>query len=207
MFQKKINTPPGINYKDKKAERIVGIDVGLTGAITIGSRNGKIVHTKKLPLITWDNDKEMLDVFAFCRFFWSSKRYTKVLVERCFSFPGRSATGSFQFGGMYYVVLSCLRLMKIPYKVVEAKEWQNYYFSHLSTEERNLDTKKKAELVIQQKFPEHYEAVCKKQKSGKLKYEDGMGDSYLIYRYAQMLRNHEIAQSIMARNSIRKKIL
>ncbi len=108
---------------------ICGIDPGLQGAIAVLDESGKCIHLSDMPTRPEEKkghkEVDTLELYNLLCSFAEEKFDTKVFVEKVGPIKGAASQKTFNFGRNYEAILSCLKILLIPYFRVLPQEWKN----------------------------------------------------------------------------------
>lgn len=105
---------------------IIGIDPGLSGAITALSRaDWSVIEAMRMPVVP-DLGKNIVDAHALCAFIKKHQAMgpVHVNIERVHSMPTDGAAGAFSFGMAYGAALTVLAVLGVPITKVTPQAWK-----------------------------------------------------------------------------------
>lgn len=107
---------------------VIGIDPGLSGAISILDPAGDMVSVTDLPIIrdlklAWVDGGALQSIILDAL----GGRTARAIVERVSSMPGQGIASSFQFGVGFGSILSVLQTLHISIEFVTAAVWKRSY--------------------------------------------------------------------------------
>ena len=154
---------------------IIGIDPGLTGAVSFIGNGGVVVATYDTPIIEIVKGKNKKHDFLPLEMANLIRRLTKdpchVFIEQVNAMPGQGVTSMFNFGKGYGMWVGILAYSGAPYSFVTPQAWKKELMQGM----RDKDC---ARLRAQQLFPRLYEEL-------KLKKHIGRADALLIGEYGR----------------------
>jgi len=123
----------------------IGIDVGISGAITILDENKTILEIIKTPNTIKD----------FSDYIDKYKENSIAMIEAIHSFPGNYHAAAFSFGEINGITKTIIQLKEIPSYFVSPQKWMNWY--QMRKDKMETDTQWKDRLLIksQQLFPKY----------------------------------------------------
>ena len=123
----------------------IGIDIGLSGAITILDKEKKIIEIIKTPTSIKD----------FADWIDNYKENSICMIEQVHSWPGNYHMASFSFGEINGITKTIIQLKNIPHYFVSPQKWMGWY--NMKKEKDESENKWKDRLLIksQQLFPEN----------------------------------------------------
>ncbi len=149
--------------------RVIGIDIGLKGALVIRDKSG-IVKCFKMPVK--DNT---LDLKVLMSFIDKVKPLSPVAyIEKQHPYPKQGVSSVFKLGWQEGVIEAMLYSQGIKYELVPPKRWQKYF--GLRGKKQDID---KAYKIVKKKF----KYLNFKTKRGRL--IDGFVDACLIMLYGE----------------------
>lgn len=129
-----------------KTGTVVGIDVGLKGAIAAISDFNQDVHLYKMPII----GKTIITSVVIDILKQHQPRH--VFVEHSQAIPHTgSTTSAFNFGAGFGKLIGIIETLKIPLTLVKPRSWQS---EMLRSTSKNINTKKRALIVATRLFPQ-----------------------------------------------------
>ncbi len=149
--------------------RVLGIDVGLNGAIAL-IEAGKLLEVHDMPTVTLERNnktKRMVNAQALCAVIRGAKADAAYL-ERLNAMPGQGVTSMFSMGQSLGVVLGILAACEVPTTTIPPRTWQ-----------KALDVpqgKDGSRYRAAQLFPEHADMFSRVK-------DDGRSDAVLIAAY------------------------
>ena len=183
----------------------IGIDVGLTGSISIISQNFLDVNILKMPTIEINDSayKNWYDISKLKEIF-SKYENSSVVLEYQRPMPGQDVASIFRLGRGFGVLESLINVYYTKISIVDPKKWQNYLTKkYLTNSEQiilnNKDPLTYLELANNINSPERFIKLCnaKNPKISKIK-------SYYIYKklnYGQLtipeLTDHNLVDSLL----------
>ena len=155
--------------------KIIGIDCGLSGAITVIEKS-KIIEKIVMPVIKITKTKHDYDIPAIITFL-NNYPEANIIIEKTQALPGKGVVQMFKLGRGYGIIIGIVAALKYPYFLVHPKTWQTKMFRDV-----NKDNTKLASIYVAKRlFPnENFKATsrCKKD-------HDGLTDSALIAYYGE----------------------
>jgi hypothetical protein len=149
----------------------IGIDNGISGAITVLDADGKMLHCNVLP--TYSNGKtQELDVVTLANMIEdddfvcveSAQKFSAGVLALCSTW--------FTFGQ----IIAILKLRKIRHRIVQPREWQRKFWA-VNAKDKN--SKESSLRVASQLWP--HAAWKRTERCSKL--HDGMSDSALMAEF------------------------
>jgi crossover junction endodeoxyribonuclease RuvC len=150
-------------------KKVLGIDVGLNGAIAIVA-DGQLIDLHDMPTVTLERNnknKRMVNAAELARLIRQSAPGCAYL-ERLNAMPGQGVTSMFSMGQSLGVVLGILAALDIPTTTIPPRTWQ-----------RALDVpqgKDGSRYRAAQLFPAHADKFARVK-------DDGRSDATLIAAY------------------------
>lgn len=167
----------------------MGIDLGISGGITIVDENGKIHLCIPMPvteIIVNKKKKNQYDIKALNYLFKGKIAEVPVveaIMERLRPIPMQSSQTGFSLGMAVGIFRSLFTIHGIPYREVEPREWQSEMFKGTPYDR---DTTKEVSIMVANRlapgFP--FKATERSKKDS-----DGMTDSYNMAVYLK--RNYK----------------
>jgi len=154
--------------------RVLGIDVGLNGAIAI-VEGDRLIEVRDMPTFTVERggkNKRMVNAAELARLIRQSAPASAYL-ERLSAMPGQGVTSMFSMGQSLGVVLGILAALDIPTTTIPPRTWQ-----------RALDVpqgKDGSRYRAAQLFPSHAAQFARVK-------DDGRSDAVLIAAYGARQR-------------------
>ncbi len=149
--------------------RVLGIDVGLNGAIALIA-DGQLLEVHDMPTVTLERNnktKRMVNAQALSLIIRGAKADAAYL-ERLNAMPGQGVTSMFSMGQSLGVVLGILAACEVPTTTIPPRTWQ-----------KALDVpqgKDGSRYRAAQLFPEHADMFSRVK-------DDGRSDAVLIAAY------------------------
>jgi crossover junction endodeoxyribonuclease RuvC len=149
--------------------RVLGIDVGLNGAIAL-IVDGQLLEVHDMPTVTLERNnktKRMVNAQALSLIIRGAKADSAYL-ERLNAMPGQGVTSMFSMGQSLGVVLGILAACEVPTTTIPPRTWQ-----------KALDVpqgKDGSRYRAAQLFPEHADMFSRVK-------DDGRSDAVLIAAY------------------------
>ena len=149
--------------------RVLGIDVGLNGAIALIA-DGQLLQVHDMPTVTLERNnktKRMVNAQALSLIIRGAKADAAYL-ERLNAMPGQGVTSMFSMGQSLGVVLGILAACEVPTTTIPPRTWQ-----------KALDVpqgKDGSRYRAAQLFPEHADMFSRVK-------DDGRSDAVLIAAY------------------------
>jgi crossover junction endodeoxyribonuclease RuvC len=149
--------------------RVLGIDVGLNGAIAL-IVDGQLLEVHDMPTVTLERNnktKRMVNAQALSLIIRGAKADAAYL-ERLNAMPGQGVTSMFSMGQSLGVVLGILAACEVPTTTIPPRTWQ-----------KALDVpqgKDGSRYRAAQLFPEHADMFSRVK-------DDGRSDAVLIAAY------------------------
>ena len=151
---------------------IVGIDPGITGAISI-LENKKILEVYDTPtMIDGKKNKRQVNgaqVTNIIKERLNSNKEIIVVVEKVNAMPGQGVTSMFNFGQSFGVIKGICSALSVPIYFVRPAQWKKH-FNQIKT---NKDASRTKVIEI---YPEISSKISRKKDSNK-------ADAILIARY------------------------
>lgn len=156
---------------------IIGIDLGLHGAITDMTQDG--ITSYAMP--TCGKDIDITEINTFLRTYVSED--TVVVFERIGLIFKSSKTTAFSMGKQLGAMEALCISRKIPHEIIPPKEWQKAIFQGIPEIKKgdSRDTKAMALVAVRRLFPSAILTVGKRA----TKPHDGVVDSILLAEYAR----------------------
>lgn len=158
---------------------ILGIDPGLTGAVSVLGQDGTPECVIDLPVIrdlslAWIDGGELQSTLLLVL----GGRPARVVIERVSAMPKQGVTSSFTFGITFGSILGALRCMRLPIEFVTPVVWKRAL--GLTRPNQSLTEKKHAALDrARLLFPDLDLSLAK---------HHGRADALLIAHWAQKVR-------------------
>ena len=127
---------------------VMGIDVGLNGAIAV-LIDGSKPMAYPIPTYKDGKGKNRYDYNALCRIFQEVKSSAVIIgcaLERATPMPKQGSVSGFSFGEAYGFYKGILTALSIPYEIVQPKKWQQEFSI-------SNDTKKGSFAVASRLYP------------------------------------------------------
>ena len=137
----------------------MGIDLGISGAISIIDNNGKLILCEPIPIISVMVGKKMrnqYDISSINEMFklWIlDYNIVKAGMERLRPIPMQSSQTGFSLGGSTMLFKTLFTVHKIPFVEIEARSWQKEIFGSLGVQYNKNTTKDASILATKQLFP------------------------------------------------------
>lgn len=152
---------------------IIGIDPGQYGAISClwyeSESNRWLVDVWDMPTIDISKTRKEIDTVALFELL-SGIKSSKIYVEKVGPVAGASRASTFTFGRNYEAVISAVKMIKVPYDLVDSKVWKAEVL-------KNTDKSKQAAITwCTRNFPECVIAD-----------KDGRADAICIAEYGRRL--------------------
>lgn len=107
---------------------ICGIDPGEKGGISFLEDTGKGLEVFPMPIRSEEKqgayEVDTLALYNILNSYSEEKFNTKVFVEKVGPFPKSSRLASFNFGRNYEAILSCLKILELPYQRIPPQSWK-----------------------------------------------------------------------------------
>jgi hypothetical protein len=156
--------------KEKTPRLVLGIDPGQKGALVWLSENGFTHELMPLDELKWVNFERLLEIFAV-------NPCDHVYLERAKAY-GMNAGGAFSYGVDFGTILCALRIVELPYTLVDPHVWTKDLHADL---DKRLKPKEKSLLALDRFFPKLKHNIPKGPRSGKM--HEGVVDALLIAYY------------------------
>ena len=137
----------------------LGIDLGISGAISLMSDNKGLIICEPLPTVSVMVGKKMrnqYDVVAINEMFraWvSDYNIVGAIAENLRAFPGQSSQTGFSLGKSAMLFKVLCTIYKISYLTTEPVKWQKEIFSSQGIQYDGKTTKQASILAAKQLFP------------------------------------------------------
>lgn len=137
----------------------LGVDLGISGAISIVSNNGNIILCEPIPVIPVLVNKKMRNQYditnlnGLIKAWISDYNIVKAGMERLRAFPGQSSQTGFSLGGATMLFKTLFTVYGISYRQIEPRVWQKDIFGSLGIQYDKSTTKKASILAAKQLFP------------------------------------------------------
>ena len=114
---------------------IIGIDPGITGAISFFDDDGKFLGVEDMPTMALNNKKQinpvalndLLQLVPFSLFFSEEMRASQVAyLEKVHAMPGQGVSSMFNFGMGYGVIQGVLAANEVPLHLVTPQKWKKH---------------------------------------------------------------------------------
>lgn len=99
---------------------IIGIDSGITGAISIMQDNGALFDCFDMPVLH-DGKRRLIDTNTIKGFIRTAKA---VIIEKAQSMPGNGGVAMFNYGMSYGVILGLCEGLNVPVHPVHPATWK-----------------------------------------------------------------------------------
>lgn len=104
---------------------IIGIDPGLTGAVSAIDGDGQLVMCADLPVIkdnklAWIDANELASMLIDCR----QGRPAQIVVERSQAMPGQGVSSTFTTGCVLGSILAACQRIAMPLRLITARQWK-----------------------------------------------------------------------------------
>lgn len=168
------------------AKYYIGIDIGLSGGITI-LKNSKILSYTAMP-IGVDGGVDIPKFFAILHKF--KDKDCHVIFEKLHGLPNQKLSVIWGLGKQVGYTEMAVTLLKIPYTPVPPQTWQKLMFAGTTMQEKKSkdkwvrDTKKTALLAVTKLFPKEKFLATKRSRTP----HDGIVDSVLLAVYGERKR-------------------
>lgn len=145
---------------------IIGIDPGLTGAVSVINPSGGLVNIFDMPISAKTNGKgNQINAGELSDFIDSAdNKYlspiTEAVIERVHAMPGQGVTSVFSFGRSLGVVEGILASKDIPIRWVTPQKWKKSF--GLIGKDKDA-----ARTLVIEKFPEKRELFKRKKDIGR----------------------------------------
>lgn len=161
----------------------MGVDLGISGGITIIDENGTILVCKPMPtteIIVNKKKKNQYDIKTLDRLFDGMNRayqITEVIMERLRPIPMQSSQTGFSLGMAVGIFRTLFTVYEIPYREVEPRLWQQEMFQGTPYDK---DTTKEVSIMVANRLAPgfSFKATDRSKKES-----DGMTDSYNMAVY------------------------
>ncbi len=107
----------------------IGVDPGLQGAISVLDQSGKCIHLSDMP--TRPEEKKGHNEVDSCKLYEEFKSLhevyidLRIFIEKVGPIKGAASQKTFNFGRNYEAILSCLKILILPYFRVLPTEWKS----------------------------------------------------------------------------------
>lgn len=102
----------------------IGIDPGITGAISVLSDTGEFVSVHDMPIMKLGKAKKnQVNPVALAHLIFSIKP-TSAIVEKVGAMPGQGVASMFNFGMGYGVIQGVLSGLGVPYELSTPQKWK-----------------------------------------------------------------------------------
>lgn len=158
---------------------MIGIDIGLSGAIVVINDNGKILHKSVMPIVGSE-----IDIKALYKIIYKYRDHG-IVFEEIQTIFSVSKTTMYSLGRQTGFLYALCTVLKAKFVTVNPKKWQNFYFKQFPKrffkKDGSLDTKGTALYVAQRILPK--EDFFKPDSKRSRKAHDGIVDAYLLAYY------------------------
>lgn len=106
----------------------VGIDPGLSGALSSIRADGSVFSWVHAPTKPEDGKKRIVDWRRVADWLEEQRRNADdifVALEKAFVLPKQGIVSAFRFGGSYYGMVATLEIATIPYVIVRSQDWKS----------------------------------------------------------------------------------
>ena len=155
----------------------LGIDPGLSGAVTALDNKGVLLWVEDTPTVK-AGKKTIYDAPRMASILSREKGVT-VTIEQAQGMPGQGITSTFRIGEGFGLWLGLIAALGIPFFTVRPATWQKAMFRMVAT---GSTTKEKSVTLAKQIFPE-----IRLVPEGCRKPKDGRSDAALIARYGWLI--------------------
>jgi crossover junction endodeoxyribonuclease RuvC len=156
---------------------IMGIDPGLTGAVAVIDKKGKVITYASFPTIGNRLDlKGLLDLMSELK---KDHKPNRAFLEKAHALPNQGVTSMFNFGVTAGHLEMCLASLKIPYEQIVPRVWTAVMHKGLS---RNMTAKERSLQLARGLFPEEDFTLTERA----TKPHNGVVDALLIAEYGRM---------------------
>ena len=142
---------------------IIGIDPGITGAISI-LENSKVIEVHETPtMIDWKKNKRQVNGAQITNIIkkWLNKdKEVIVVVEHVNAMPGQGVTSMFNFGQSFGVIKGICSALSLPIYFVRPTKWKK----HFNLIKTNKDASRTKVIEV---FPEISGQLSRKKDSNK----------------------------------------
>jgi len=166
----------------------IGVDPGLSGAIGVITTDG---ITEKhmvydIPTIPYKGKKIIHDdvLFSIMRDIVSTPNIVRLfaVIEEQHPFPKQGAVSGFTLGVTYGTILTCVKMLKIPFVEVKPRDWQKLFGITGTGKDKKKQTKQMSCAIANKRYP----TLTFYSPRGKL--YDGRADAILMAEYGKMLQ-------------------
>jgi len=167
----------------------MGVDLGLTGGITIVDDNGLIIVCEPMPIIEIIVNKKkrnQYDIQAINELFraWISEyNIVRACVERLRPIPNQSSQTAFSMGGSTMLFKTIFTVYKIPFVEIEARTWQKEIFKRAGVQYTGKTTKIASIAAAKTLYP----GVSFRKNERCRTDSDGMTDSAHLSTYLKII--------------------
>lgn len=177
---------------------IIGVDIGLKGAITILNSKGKFINCYKMPIIK-EKTKNKIDVEKLTNIL---KQYPNSILccEKLSAMPGQGVSSMFKLGYNAGIIVGISNALMKETIEISPKRWQNFLSRNFIIEYKDIKDKTYKEFIdhitnlksvkiskINSAYL--YYAINNKQLNC-IKYkDDNIVDSFLIAYYCFLIKN------------------
>lgn len=153
----------------------IGFDVGKSGAIVALDSSGAVLLTQAMPVIGKEYDLQK--IYDLVNKYSGCKAYAAI--ENVHAIQGKAgASSNFSFGLGKGILMGVVAGLKIPYILVNPKQWQKEVWEGVT---KQSDTKKTSLIAAKRLFPnQDFLASSRSRKP-----HDGIVDGLLIAEYCR----------------------
>ena len=170
-----------LGYLVKGKMKVIGVDVGLEGAIACLDEKGKVLFVQDMPVVFVKKGRKqvrLIDVREVVRIFARVGKQVFVMIEKTSPAPAKCSTPQANWGLGYGagVIEGVVVAKGLKYEKVEPREWQKYF---KFPGQKRGQTKEMSYYRASQLFPD----VELKTERGRVL--DGRADALLIAEYGR----------------------
>jgi len=167
----------------------LGIDIGLSGGITLLNEYKEIISCSPIPTISVLVNKKIRKqydisaIYDIIKELSTTNNINLAGLERLRAIPNQNSQTAFSMGGGSMLFKTIFTILKIPFIEFEPRSWQKEIFGKLGVQ-YNKDTTKEASIqTVKLLFP----GYDFKPTARCTKYSDGMTDSACIALYTKII--------------------
>ena len=137
----------------------IGIDIGISGAMSLINDNKKLIACEPIQTIKVLVNKKMRNQYdissinTIIKMWMSDYNIIKIGFERLRAIPGQASQVAFSMGGGTMLFKTLATIHKIPFVEVEARSWQKKIFGDLGVQYNSKTTKQASIQAAKQLFP------------------------------------------------------
>lgn len=159
--------------------KIIGIDPGLKGGITVINDEGEVLNQYVMPVFKSDKNKNELDGHKIADIIRSANEdddpVRLIGIEAQQAMPRQGVSSMFKIGKGFGILEGIVVALQIPYIIIRPRTWQKKMFEGLG----KADTKQLSKQVAQRLYPK----IDFKATDRCTTLHDGLTDSILIADY------------------------